>query len=62
VGVQELILLLTFLAFPLLLVIIIVRLVRRRNPTTVSTSGSDIEQTPIFKNADKLKELKSLQT
>jgi hypothetical protein len=64
VGVQELILIFTFLALlgaPVVLVVIIVRLVRKRNSTAVSASVSDKGQTPILRNADKLKELKSLQ-
>lgn len=63
VGIQELILLAIFFVFvigiPVLLIMVIARLLRKRNAVKNQTN-TNIHQTPILKHADKLKELKSL--
>lgn len=63
VGIQELVLLLLFLFFvigiPVGLIILIVRLVSRKNTDKVSPTNND-SQTTLLKHADKLIELKSL--
>lgn len=59
IGVTELIILLLFFALPIAVIVLIIRLTRRR-PINV-TVNQNFGDTPILKNAEKLKALKTLQ-
>ena len=65
VGIQEIILIVMvlplFVGIPLVIVFVIIRLSQRKTPVFVSIPTNSPGQTPILKNADKLRELKSLQ-
>ncbi|MBL7846063.1 MAG: SHOCT domain-containing protein [Cyclobacteriaceae bacterium] len=64
IGFQELLLIIIFLVFfigvPVALIVLIVKLVQKRNNPVLPISTVDKDLTPILKNAEKLKTLKAL--